>query len=434
MYLGPRLAAAAAGVAALVALVHLPPAIVLGVGLGLVALLALLDVALAPRPDSLEPRRAIAPVLRMDDDAEVVLRIHNPSARALRVAVRDAAPPSARREPARRVLLVPAGAWQRLEGRIRPSRRGWLTFGPVTIRVAGPIGLAGRQRTLPLIDRVKVYPPLRSRAEVELRIERARLLQTGERSSAMRGGGTDFDSLREYHPDDEFRRINWRATARSPRPVANVYREERNQQVFLLLDAGRAMAASVEGVSRFEHALDAAIAVAELAGHVGDHVGEMAFASEVLSLMSPRSGRGQSRLILDALFDVEPRLDSPNYRLAFAALMARHRRRALLILLTELVEESAMEPLFEALPVLLRSHLVVIGAVRDPRTEALARAVPASSEEAFLKAAAAGALADRARAAERLVRMGVPVVDGPPGTLAGRVADQYLRIKSQGRL
>jgi uncharacterized protein (DUF58 family) len=434
MYVGPRLAVALAVVALATALVGLPPALTLSAGVALVAILVVADVLLAPRPEALDPQRHVAAVQRMGEWVPSVLRLHNPASRRVRIAVRDASPPSANRRPLRRSLRLPPGGWQRLEDTLRPARRGWATIGPVTIRVAGPLGLAGRQRTLPLIDRVKVYPPLHARAEVELHVERARLLQVGERSSTVRGGGTEFDTLREYHPDDEFRRINWRATARSPRPIANVYREERNQQIFLLLDASRAMAATVRGTSRFEHALDAAVAVAELAAHVGDHVGELAFGSEVLSFMGPRTGRGQSNQILDALFAVEPRLDAPNYRLAFTSLMTRHRRRALLVLFTELQEEAAMGPLFEALPVLLRRHLVMLAAVRDPDTEALARAVPETSEGGFLKAAAVGAIADRERSAGRLTRMGVTVVDGAPGTLAGRVADAYLRIKSLGRL
>jgi uncharacterized protein (DUF58 family) len=269
---------------------------------------------------------------------------------------------------------------------------------------------------------------------VELRLDRARLLQSGERSTSIRGGGMDFDSLREYHPDDEFRRINWRATARSTKPISNVYREERNQQVVLLLDAGRTMAATVAGVSRFEHAIDAAYAVAELAARVGDHVGMVAFATEVLAMLGPGGGRSQPRILLDLLFDLQPRLDAANYRGAFTSLLGRHRRRSLLLLLTELTDEAAMESLFAALPAILGRHLVIVAALVDPEIESAALGIPGSSEEAYLKAAAAEAISAREHAAARLRRMGVVVVDRPPGRLAGELADQYLRIKAFSRL
>jgi uncharacterized protein (DUF58 family) len=279
-----------------------------------------------------------------------------------------------------------------------------------------------------------VYPALPARAEVQLRVDRARLLETGERSSALRGGGTDFDSLRDYHPDDEFRRINWRATARAAKPITNLYREERNQQVMLLLDAGRAMAGSIAGVARFEYALDAAVAVADLAGRVGDQVGMVAFDGRIRALVGPRGGGGQPRRILDALFALEPSLQAADYAGAFAALLTRHRRRSLLILLTELADEAVLEPLFAALPALLTRHLVIVGAVGNPEVEGLARVIPASSEEAYMKSAAAAATSGRDRVAARLSGMGALVVDHPPGTFAGRLADQYLRIKATGRL
>jgi len=220
--------------------------------------------------------------------------------------------------------------------------------------------------TLPIVDNLKVYPALPGRSEVELRLERARLLQGGRRSSRLRGGGTDFDSLRDYHPDDEFRRINWNATARAAKPITNLYREERDQQIVLLLDAGRTMAGTVAGLSRFEHALDAAIALAELAARSGDHVGVMAFASRVEAMLSPRGGRDQPRRALDLLFDRQPSLDPTDYRGAFATLLSRHRRRSLLVLFTELTEESVMQPLFDALPVLLPRHLLMIAVTTAP--------------------------------------------------------------------
>ena len=307
-------------------------------------------------------------------------------------------------------------------------------MGPITVRTFGPFRLAGRQQTIAESARVKVYPSLPSRRRVLKLLERARFLQVGEHLTRIRGGGTDFDSLREYHTDDEFRRINWRATARAAKPITNLYREERNQQVVLLMDAGRLMATSIGGVSRFEHAIDAGIAVAELAARVGDHTGLMAFASRILAEVKPAGGRGQPRKLLDSVFDVEPVLEAPNYRHAFASLMTHSRRRSLLVLLTELTEESAMKSLFDALPILLKRHLLIVASVLDPEVERMAALVPTKSEEAYVKASAADHLLRREESASRLRGLGAVVIDETPEEIAAAVADQYLRIKSFGRL
>ena len=434
MYISPRLAVAAIVAAVVTALSGGSAFVVALTADTALVLVAVADVLLAPRPRALRFAREVPETTMLGRSEPVTLLLHNPTSRRLRVDVRDATLPSFGRDPARHTLTVPPGAWTRATGTIAPTRRGLHRVGPATIRTAGPFGLAGRQATLPSVDGVKIYPSLPGRREVELRLQRARLLQSGERSSAVRGGGGEFDSLRDYHPDDEFRRINWTAMARAGKPISNTFREERNQQVILLLDAGRLMAANVGGLSLFEHALDAAMAVAELSARVGDHVGAVAFGSTVRAAIGPRGGRAQSRRILDALFTVAPSLEAPNYRLAFATLLARYRRRSLIVLLTELTDEAALGSLFAAVPALLARHLVIVGAARDPSVEELATSMPRTSEDAYLKAAAVASLDARDRAAARLRRIGVDVVDRAPRDLAGAVADRYLRIKALGRL
>jgi len=434
MYLARRLPLALLGVASAALLLPAPPWMVAAIGAALVVALVAVDVALAPPASALQVHRQAPGVMRLHRPAEVALAVHNPTGRALEVAIHDAAQPSLQRLPRRHRARIEPHGWLELRSQMSPTRRGLFGLGPATVRTAGPLGLAGRQQTLGLTDALKVYPALRGREEVELRIRRSRLLQAGVRSSAIRGGGSTFDTLRDYLPDDEFRRINWRATARSTRAITNLYREERNQQVVLLLDASRAMAGQVEGVARLEHALDAAVAVAELASRIGDHVGVVAFGSDVHAQLDARGSRDQPHRIVDMLFGLQPALEAPNYVRAFGAVLRRQRRRALMVLFTDLAERSVLEPLLQAVPVLLTRHIVVVAAVRDPVVESMAVARPATSAEVYEKAAAVGFLAWRESAAGLLRRMGVPTLDLHPHELTGRVADEYLRIKAMGRL
>ncbi|MCD6020363.1 MAG: hypothetical protein K0R20_73 [Actinomycetia bacterium] len=434
MHLRPRLVAAFLAAGVLAAIAPADPALVLVGASVLVALLVVVDVALAPRASALQPRRTVAAVLRMGRPADLLVELHNPTGRTLAVDIHDATPPSMDRDPRRHHVSIEPMGWSQLSASVRPRRRGRASIGPLTIRTAGPLGLAGRQSTVPMIDEVKVYPALRGRAEVELRSRRAQLLQSGLRSTAYRGGSDEFDSLREYRSDDEFRRINWKATARSPRPIANDYREEHNQQVVMLLDASRATAGQVAGVSRLEHSLDAAIAVADLAARVGDHVGALAFGRDVRAFVAPRGGPSQPPRILQLLFDLEAGLYAPNYPLAFATLLARHRRRSWLVMFTDLSEESVLEPLLRAIPVLLSRHLLVVASVRDPEIETLATSIPWTSDAAYERASAAGFVTWRDRAAARIRGLGATVIDAQPGALAASVADEYLQIKSRGRL
>jgi uncharacterized protein (DUF58 family) len=434
MYLSTRLAIVAAALGVAAAISPIPTWAVLLVVNALLAAIVVLDVALAPSVSRLGVRRAVPAVSSMGRRVTARIVVRTPLDRALQIGVRDAAPPSLGREPRTHRLVIGPRSRADIVASLAPSRRGYAHLGPITIRASGPLRLAGRQRTIRTEDRIKVYPPLPGRAHVAQRIQRTRELQVGSRSSAFRGGGNEFDSLREYHPDDEFRRIDWSATARAGKPITRLFREERDQHVILLVDTGRMMAGSVGQTSRYELAVDVGCTLAELASHVGDRVGMLAFGARVERMIGPRGDRDQPRRILDLLFDVEPSLEASDYVRAFATLLAHHRRRALLVLLTELTDEGAMEPLFGALPVLRARHLVVCAAALDPQIAALARSVPADAEGAYAKAAAAGSLTARGRSAARLRGIGVAVEDRLPGDLAAAVADRYLAIKSAGRL
>jgi uncharacterized protein (DUF58 family) len=434
MHLRPRLVAAVALGGLLVAVVPAPTWAAATVVAAILISIIVSDVVAAPPAGTLLISREVPTILRLGRPATVSVRVHNPTAGVLRVEAHDATPPSMERRPRRHDVTIEPGGWIDLPATLHPARRGRVRLGPITVRTGGPLGLAGRQGALSILDEVKVYPALHARADIELRLRRARLLQTGQRSSAIRGGGSEFDSLRDYRPDDEFRQINWRATARSRRAIANEYREEHNQQVLILLDASRATAGQVEGVSRLEHALDAAIAVGELAARVGDHVGAVAFAREVLASVDARGGRVQTRRILDLLFDVQPRLDAADYPGAFGTILRRNRRRSWLVLFSDLSETSVLEPLLRAIPILLVRHLVVVAAVRDPALGSVATMPPHTSEEAYAAAAAAGFLMWRDRAAATIRRLGGVCIDRPPQELAAAVADEYLRVKSLGLL
>jgi uncharacterized protein (DUF58 family) len=351
----------------------------------------------------------------------------------LRVALADELAPSLGAGRRRVQMTVPAGGRARATTTITPGRRGRFDIAEVVVRVEGPLGLAARQERRLLPGTIRVQPRLRSRQEADLRVERARLM-VGLRTAAGRGGGREFDALREYTPDDEPRRIDWAATARSGRAIVRTYRAERNQSVVVLLDCGRTMAAQVDGVPRFEHALDALLTLTAVASGVGDRVGLVAFDREVRAVVQPSASPRQLAAVTEAVYALEPELVESDYRGAFAGTLARFRRRALLVILTELAEQAMTDTVLPALPLIARDHVVVVAAVRDPEVELWAEAAPEDASGAYRKAAAVAALEERRRVALRLRRMGVTVVDAPPRSLPGELADAYLDVKAQGTL
>ena len=430
----PRLAVLAAATSVAVLLAPVPAGWTLLVVEVLLVAVAAADWALALGPAVVDFERHLPAVLPLDGEGEVVWRVGNPSGRRLVVSLADELAPSLQPTTRRVRLIVAPGGRTRVVARLRPQRRGRFTPTEVVLRVEGPLGLAARQGRRRVPGILRVYPPFRSRQEAELRIDRARILEVGLRSARGQGGGTEFDALREYGVDDESRRIDWAATARTTKVIVRTYRAERNQTVLLLLDAGRLMAGQVEAVPRLDHAMDAVMMLTAVATRLGDRAGLVAFDQEVRALVGPGHARGQLGRVTEAMYTLQPRLVESDYRGAFAQTLARFRRRALLVLLTDLAAQPVAETLLPALPLVARDHLVVVAAVQDPLVGSWARAIPANATEAYRKAAALAAIEERHRTVARLRGLGATVVDAPPGRLAPQLADAYLHLKARGRL
>jgi uncharacterized protein (DUF58 family) len=395
---------------------------------------ALADWLLAVHPATIAVTREAPGVVPLDGAAEIVWRVANPTDRRLRLRLADELAPSLRAASRRASVVVPPAGRVSARTVLQPSRRGRFRPTEIVLRVEGPLRLTARQGRQLVPGSIRVYPPFRSRDEAELRINKARILEVGLRSAQGRGGGTEFDSLRDYSVDDEFRRIDWAATARASKPIVRTYRAERNQTVLLLLDSGRLMAGRVDDVPRLDHAMDAVMMLTSVATRLGDRAGLVAFDQQVRAVVLPGHARDQLSRVTEAMYALEPELVESDYRGAFAQTLARFRRRALLVLFTELAEQAMAESLLPALPLVARDHIVVVASVRDPEVVGWARSVPTEGGTTYRKAAAAAALAERHRTIARLRGLGATVVDAPPGQLAPQLADAYLRVKATGRL
>lgn len=394
----------------------------------------LLDGVLGTSPGQLVVQRAHPPVLEVGHQGSLTWTIRSESHRRLRIRVADDLAPSMHAGARRFDAVVPAGDTFRISTTIRPSRRGRFELRHLTVRIDGRLGLGSRQRSIPLATVLRVHPAFPSREEAEIRIRRARILEVGLRSARGLGGGTEFEQLREYGPDDEFRRIDWTATARAGKPIVRTYRAERNQSVVVVVDNGRIMAGRVAGVPRVEHAMDAAMTLTAVATRLGDRCGLLAFDRRVRAVVAPARHHDQVGRVAEALYRLEPELAESDYTGAFAEVVARFRRRAMLVLLTDLNEQAVVDSVVPALPLVTRTHLVIVAAVQDPQVRAWAIDRAVDAEGAYRQTAALQALEDRERTAVRLRAMGATVVDAAPGRLGIDVSDAYLFAKSTGRL
>ncbi|HLM85333.1 MAG TPA: DUF58 domain-containing protein [Solirubrobacteraceae bacterium] len=344
----------------------------------------------------------------------------------------DALAPDARRvllrQPATPALEVRAhGGAHELRGEIVPVLRGRQRLPGVAGASVGPLGLARWHHPAGAAAELLVYPNLVGARRLALRLREGRAAPVGRLRRGPLGLGTEFESIREYSPDDDIRQVNWRASARLGRPMSNQYRVEHDHDVLCLLDAGRLMAAASERGTLLDATLDAATAVALAADELGDRCGAIAFDADVRLSVQPRRLGG--RRVVHALFDLQPTLEDSDFERAF--LRVGGSRRGLVLVFTDLVDEYAARSLVRAAPMLTRRHAVVVASVGDPVLEdaALER-----HEDEARALAALSVLRARDSAVTRIRRAGADVVLAPARSLPVRCVQAYLRAKARVRM
>ncbi|GAC66818.1 DUF58 domain-containing protein [Gordonia soli] len=376
-------------------------------------------------------RRPTVPI-RLGDETTSVLLVANPGTRTFRGQLRDAWQPSAGAVDNRHRVSVPPGERRALTTVLRPVRRGDRQAVRVTIRRTGPLGLAGRQRSVFVPGSVRALPPFDSRKHLPSRLARLRQLD-GRSAVRIRGQGTEFDSLRDYVEGDDVRSIDWRATARRRSTVVRTWQPEKDRHIVIVLDTSRTSAGRVGDVPRLDAAMDSALLLAALASHAGDRVDLIAGDRRVHRRVVGSKRTSLLSDLVNAMAPLEPALLEADWPLLAAEVSTLSRQRALLVLLTPLEPAAVEESLLPPLSVLAQRYRVVIASVSDPALSTML-AERGDAREVFDAAAAARTIALRDRTADAVGRLGVTVIDASPENLPTGLADHYLLLKSRGLL
>lgn len=319
----------------------------------------------------------------------------------------------------------------RFESRVHATRRGTAELAAFHLRYAGRFGLAERQARFDLPATLRVYPGVRAVARFARRLRRGRHEESGVRRSRRRGEGTSFESLREHVRGEDPRFIDWKASAKHAKLIARRYEVERNQNVIFMVDCGRWMTGEVGGMTRLDHALSSCVLLAKVAATRDDRVGLVAFADEVLAYVPPTKGRAAVEAILRATAEVQPRLVESDYAGAFAYLAARHRKRSLVVLFTDVMSKDASRAVVDECVRGARRHVPLAATLRDVDLDALAGGVPANAAATYRQAAAEELLLERENALAVMRRAGVQVVDVAPTSLGAAVVERYLDVKAR---
>ena len=398
---------------------------------GIIVAAIALDLVLAADVRQLTLARSGDTTILLGQPGTATLTIGNPGRRQLRGVVRDAWQPSLQASGQVRVA-IPARGQVVVNTTLAPTRRGDKAAGRVTVRSLGPLGLAARQASRAVPWTVRVLPPFLSRKHLPEKLAVLRQLD-GHHRSLVRGGGTEFDSLREYVIGDDVRSIDWRSSARRAEVLVRTWRPERDRRIIIVLDTGRTSAGRVAGAPRLDTYLDAALLLAAIAARAGDRVDLIAVDRQVRARVVGASRTQVLARMTDAMAVLEPELTESDGGLIASTLLAVARQRCLVVIMTDLNATALELGLLPAIPFLAARYRLLVAAVADPRVSEMAAARD-DAASVYQAAAAERARAERARLAARLSQAGVDVVDAPPERLPAALADAYLGLKSVGQL
>lgn len=397
--------------------------------------LVLIDWRISRLPNSIKIERIINNRFAIGDANEIVIEIVNESPNTRVFVVKDEFPPQMELEGVRQAKLkVASFNTAKLIYNLKPARRGKFEFGRIAVRYLSNLQLIWCQIEAYEKQIVKVYPNIRRAREVELAALGAQSIVAAQRKSVRRGEGRDFESLREYVRGDELRHLSWTATARRGKLVTRQYQIERDQTILIALDAGRLMTGRIGNETKFDSSVQATLTLMSAAARGGDNVGVTIFGRKTQKFLPPKRGTDHFEAVLEALHDVEPEMIEPSYSRAFEFIAGNLKKRSLIVVLTDLIDEEGSKELINALKLLRPRHLPVIVTIADRDLRTLVEDEPGTVKELFVQSVAEEILQQREVALKKIEALGGLALDVNTRTLAPSLLETYLRVKERGLL
>ena len=387
------------------------------------------------RIDALIVKRVFDKRFAIGDRSAVRILIENPSPRSFHLQIKDEYPPEMRLDDDRHAefALGPYSDAQ-FTYSLSPPRRGHYEFGRTAVRFLSRLRLVWCQALVGQPEAVKVYPNMRRAREIELKALGAQSFLAIQRRAVRRGEGREFESMRDYVRGDELRHISWTATARRSKLTTRQYQIERDQTVIVAVDGGRLMTGIIGGETKFDTAIHASLALMSACARAGDNAGLLVFGRRVKKFLPPKRGLEHMDPVLEALHDLEPEMIEPSYARAFQFIASSTKKRAFIVILTDVIDKESSKELIRALKLLRPRHLPLVATIGDRDLNVAVSSKPQNIKDVFVQSAAEEIIFQRESALRLVETMGGLALDVTTQTLGPRLLETYLRVKEKGLL
>lgn len=400
-------------------------------GVAALALGILLDFALLWLASYATAVRQCKPRFSNAEENAVSLRVENVGKLALRVTVRDELPRAFRHRRAVFPLRLKPGEGKTIRYGLRPTERGEYSFGHVLLFVRSRLGLIERKIKEGKETSVKVYPAYERLERYELAAVSLNLVEAGLKRIRRAGNNTDFEQIKDYVIGDDFRTLNWKASARAGRWMVNTYSDERAQPIWNVIDKGRAMQRSFRNVTLLDYAVNASLVLSYVALRRYDMAGLITFDSHIDRTVPAARRPSQLQLILEALYAQEAHYAESDYSALSVHLYQQVRRRSLIVLYTDFGSRDALTRQLPYLRRIAKSHALLVVFFEDEEVSAIAAGHPKDMQSYRLNALASHFCLEKQQLVAELRQCGIYALLTTPQTLSVDVVNKYIELKTR---
>jgi len=404
-------------------------------GLYAVILLVVIDGLLLYRTDKgITARREMAERLSNGDDNEIKIHLANAYRFTVAADIIDELPFQFQARDRVIKMALAAGEVKTLTYSLRPVERGEYHFGAINVYAASPLGLVSRRFIHAQARTTPVYPSYLQMRRYELYAVSNRLAEAGIKKVRRLGHTLEFEQIRDYVSGDDYRTINWKATAHTGKPMVNQYDDEKSQQVYSVIDMGRVMKMPFAGMSLLDYAINAGLVISNIAIHRQDRAGLITF-SNVPGAMVPADRKAtQMARILEVLYNQETRYLESNYELLLGTIKRRIRRRSLILLFTNFETLLSLQRQLPFLRSIAGHHLLVAVFFENTELAAMLDRPVATTEEIYLQVIAEKFAFEKRQIVKELQRYGVQAILTAPQNLTVNTINKYLELKARGAI
>jgi len=402
--------------------------------LGLFILLLLVEcflLFLKPK-NSFEASRQVDERFSNGDNNKVNLSFTNHFPFPVAVKVIDEIPVQFQKRDFELIEHLKSGETKTTTYNLRPVVRGEYWFGNLNVFIKSPLQLIERRLRYDANTLVKVYPAFKEMRQFEMMAISNRLTEVGVKKVRRVGHQMEFDQIREYTKGDDYRTINWKATARRSSLMVNQYQDEKSQQVISIIDLGRTMKMPFEGMTLLDYAINASLVLSKIAMLKQDKAGLVTFNNEVRTIVPPQRNSKQMQVIMEALYNQSTLFEEQSIQALYASLRRNVHQRSLLVMYTNYESLSAAKRQLPMLQKLSRDHMVVIVFFENTELKQLTESKASDMEGIYIKTIAEKFAYDKKRIVLELERYGIHSVLTAPENLTVETINKYLELKARG--